>query len=72
MPLQVQNNIIEKCILMAASEDNLKQWLQSKMYETKFIKKNSLQKSFLPVFEVFRENMKTFELCLINESLMIE
>ena len=50
------------------------------MYETKFIKiyfkevhyKSSLKKSFLPIFEVLRQNIKTFQWYLVIESLMVK
>ena len=48
---------------------NRDQWLQSEMFETKFIKiyfkevnyKYSLKKTFVPSFEVLRQNIKTFQ-----------
>ena len=48
---------------------NREQWLRSEKYETKFIKiyfkevhyKSLLKKSFLPIFEVLQQNIKTFQ-----------
>ena len=56
------------------------QQLQSEKYETKLIKiyfkevhyKSLLKKSFLPIFEVLRQNIKTFPWCLVIESLMVK
>ena len=61
---------------------NKEQWLQNKMYETKFIKiyfkdakqhfKSSLKKSLLPIFEVLHQNIKTFQWFVVIESLIIK